>query len=105
MGFVRIIAKTVNGNILEFPQTFELNCSILKPLGTGVVRQYDGKEYIVAVKVFYIQAGNQLLGTQQFHTMNDYINYVNANCIAKETCYLSLNGCFLNLNGCLVKYN
>ena len=105
MAFVKIIAKTVNGNILQFPQTFELNCSILVPIGNQVVRQYDGKECIHAVKVFLIQAGNNLLGTLQFKGMNDYLTYINANCTENGVCFLSLNGCFLTLNGCLIKYN
>lgn len=104
MAFVQIIAKTVNGQILEFPQTFQLNCSILKPLGLQVVRQYNGNECIVAVRVFLIQAGNQLLGSNQFCNMNDYLNYINANCTASDKCYLAVNGCFLTLNGCLIPY-
>jgi len=107
MAFVQIIAKTVNGQILEFPQTFQLNCSILKPLGKQVVRQYNGNECIVAVKVFMVQAGNQLLGTNQFETTFDFINYVNVNCAPaySNTCYITLNGCNLTLNGCLVGLN
>lgn len=103
MAFVQIIAKTVNGQILEYPQTFQLNCNILKPLGNQVVRQYNGNECIVAVKVFLIQAGNQLLGTTQFTNINDYLNYVNFNCSpAANTCYITINGCNLTLNGCFV---
>lgn len=101
MAFVQIIAKTVNGQILEFTQTFQLNCSMLKPLGLQVVRQYNGNECIVAVKVFMVQAGNQLLGTNQFNTIFDFINYVNFNCApVSNNCYITLNGCNLTLNGC-----
>lgn len=104
MAFVKIAAKTVNGNILQSPQTFELNCSILTPIGNQVVRQYNGNECIVAVKVFLIQAGKQLLGSLQFKGMNDYLTYINANCTEIGDCYLAENGCFTTINGCLLKY-
>jgi hypothetical protein len=106
MPFVSFIANTVNGQILEFPQKFELNCATVTPIGVDVVRQYDGNECINATKVFLFYSRGQVLGTKQFENTNDFINYVNSECKDKAiNCKVTINSCFTTINGCYFTIN
>lgn len=99
----QFVADTIDGKILEFPQTFQLRCDLVVPLYQDVVRQFDGNECIVARRVYLIFYQGQVLGSKQFTTMPQFVNYRNSNCgIEANVCNVSFFGCPVTFNGCQV---
>jgi len=100
MAHFTLQAKTINGDILEAPKKVFLNCLHTRPIGFDVIRQYDANECINAAKVLIISSEGNLFGTQDFDTIESYINYQNNSCVKKEDCFLAINGCYALINGC-----
>lgn len=97
---VKFTARTIDGVIQEFPETFNLICGRITPVGDSIVRNYNGSECILAVKVFLIYYGGQSLGSTDFNSADQFINYVNAGCQVCDREYLKMNGCYALVNGC-----
>ncbi len=98
---VKFTARTIDGVIQEFPETFNLICGQITPVGRQIVRNYNGNECILNVNVFLIYYGGQSLGSIDFETADQFIEYVNNGCnsgCAKE--YLEMNGCYALVDGC-----
>ncbi len=93
----KFTADTIDGKIQEFPQVFSLRCKLVKPIGESIVREFNGNECIVAMKVFLIMYEGQLLGNRCHKSFTGFMNFLRAQCF---TDYLSLNGCNLQLDGC-----
>lgn len=92
-------ADTIDGKIQQFPQYFLFRCGEVKPIGVDVVRQYDGNECIVAMRVFLVLYNGQLMGNKCFKTFTQFMSFLRGQC---NTDYISLNGCVMALNGCSV---
>ena len=98
-------ASTINGAILQFPQLFYLRCNLVIPIKRDIVRQFDGNECIVARKVFLVMYQGQLLGSTDFCSMDEFLNYRNASCFPKPPCCgILYNGCYLTFNGQKIGY-
>lgn len=100
----QFIADTIDGKILQFPETMQLRCDLVVPLYQSIVRQFDGNECIVARKVYLIYYEGQVFGTREFATMDEFVNYRNANCIIAESpgCNITYSGCQVTFDGCIV---
>lgn len=99
----QFIADTIDGKILQFPETMQLRCDLVVPLYQSIVRQFDGNECIVARKVYLIYYEGQVFGTRQFATMDQFVNYRNANCgLENRGCNMTYFGCGITYNGCTV---
>lgn len=96
----KFTANTINGVIQEFPQQFQLRCDLIKPVGYETVRNYDANECIVAMNVFLIMYGGQLMGTKCYISFTNFMNALRGVCF---TDYLLANDCILTLNGCKVR--
>jgi hypothetical protein len=103
--YFQFVADTVNGEIREFPQTFELKCDKVFPLGVDIVRDFDDNGCIIARKVFCIRHGTDIFGTMSIQSLQGWINYLNAVCpCCPKICYLIINGCYAQVNGCNLLY-
>jgi hypothetical protein len=99
----QFVADTINGKILEFPKTFQLRCDLVVPLYQDIVRQFDGNECIVARRVYLIYYQGDVFGTRRFHTMDEFVNYRNANCGRSAIgCNITFYGCGITFNGCQI---
>lgn len=103
-------ANTINGNILEFPQTFYFPCgSAVNPIGVQVVRDYNMlTDCIRAIRVYTIGYANDIFGTTQFKTTQEFLNYRSQSCSCcpqPNHCYLKINNCLVTINGCTIKIN
>lgn len=94
----KFTAHTIDGKIQEFPQQFQLHCGLVNPIGVQVVREYNGNECIVAMKVFLIMYGGQLLGNKCYESFTGFMQELKAVCYGMGN--LQVNGCNLRLNGC-----
>ena len=106
--FITIIASTINGRIQEFPQTFNLKCNEVIPVDETIVRDFDSNLDIVAKRGFLVRVGEQLLGTTQFKSKEDFLKYKSVNCACcspSEDCFLYVNGCIVTINGFFVTTN
>jgi hypothetical protein len=102
---VNFRADTINGEIQEFPPTFELDCSRVHAIGESIVRDYDDNFNIVAKKVFLVSYGKQTFGSSQFKTLDEFNDYlgVSCRCCPCVECFPFINGCIIELNGCEVQ--
>ncbi len=91
---------TLDQKILKSPVTGWFDCSLVDPQGCFVVREYDGNECIVAMRVFLIYYQGHVYGSKQFFSLDDFINYVNANCVEVLQCKVNFQGCQLVFNDC-----
>lgn len=95
------IADTIDGQILEFPKLFYLQCELVRPLGLQIVRQYNKTQCIVAKKVFQIYYQGQTFGSVQFGSVIQFDQYLNNVCRFFCTpAYVTINNCNLQRNGC-----
>jgi len=101
-GTFQFTADVVNGKILEFPKTFYLQCSCVKPLGTDIIRQYSKTQCIIAKKVFLIYCSGEVLGSSQFTGVAQFVQYVNNSCNPPVPCGVTINGCSAMIAGCNV---
>lgn len=100
----RFIASTIDGQILEFPKEFYLNCDLVVPIGRTIIRQFNNEECIVARKVFLVYYEGQNLGSTEFKTMDEFISFRNNSCKKASPCNIFYNGCSLIYNNCVIKY-
>lgn len=95
------LADTIDGRILEFPKLFYLDCSLVKPLGLQIVRQYSKTQCIVAKKVFQIYYAGQVFGSTQFTSVLQFVGYLNSVCISFcSPSFFTINNCLFQINGC-----
>lgn len=98
---IKLTAKTIDGVIKEFPQTFNLICGRIVPVGEEIIRNYTGSDCIKAVKVFLIYYEGQSLGTTDFKNADEFISFVNSSCTAPcDKDFLQMDGCFAMVDGC-----
>lgn len=99
------LADTIDGRILEFPKLFYLDCSLVKPLGLQIVRQYSKTQCIVAKKVFQIYYAGQVFGSIQFVSVMQFVSYLDSVCVSVcAPAFVTINNCNLQRNGCNVTY-
>lgn len=99
------LADTIDGRILEFPKLFYLDCSLVKPLGLQIVRQYSKTQCIVAKKVFQIYYAGQVFGSTQFTSVMQFVAYLDSVCVSVcAPALVTINNCNLERNGCNVTY-
>lgn len=97
----KFTANTINGELQEFPASFEFDCDRISPIGMAVIRDYDDLLNIVARKVFLVLYNGETFGTTQFKSISDYDQFIKVNCqCCPSRCIVLLNGCHLQLNGC-----
>lgn len=97
----KFTADTIDGKIQQFPQQFYLHCDKVKPIGESIVREYNGNECIVAMKVFLILYNGQLLGNKCHRSFEGFMNFLRSKCY---TDYMLVNDCILTMNGCDVTF-
>jgi hypothetical protein len=103
-----IIAKSVNGEVYEFPKTVVIPCNELLPVGKSLIRVYDTNNCIVVYELYLVRYNNDVFGTEQFNSLsgfNQYISSACACCIDDPCCYLLYNGCYITFNGERIVYN
>ncbi len=94
-------ADTINGEIQEFPATFNFPCDKILPIGVSVVKSFDENLAIVAKRVFAIEYNAQSFGSSQFKSLEDFNQYRGVACqCCPFHCAILINGCYLLLNGC-----
>lgn len=93
---------TVDNEPYIEPQVLYIGCNGVSSLGYQIQRVYDENNCIVARKLVTFMYGNQLIGTQQFSTIDNFNSYVSSQCHCCEPCYLLVNGCNLTVNGCFI---
>lgn len=94
--------KTINGEVKEHPVTISFNCNKVLPLGVMEVRYFDANYCIKVVRVFMIQQGTNLYGTQLFFTSDGFKQYFNTHCqccLVTTCCDVLYNGCYVTING------
>ena len=100
-------ADTINGAIQERPKIFTLDCECVIPIGVDIVRDFDESLCIVAKRVFLIRYNQDVFGTCQFKSLEEFIQYKNLACsCCQDTveCVLLINGCNATINGCNLLY-
>lgn len=103
-----IVAKSVNGEIYEFPKTITVPCGQLIPVGLSLVRVYDISDCIVVYKLYLVRHNEDVFGTEQFDSLEGFEQYVNSMCQCcpdDDCCYLLYNGCYITFNGRRITYN
>lgn len=103
-----IIAKTINGEIQEFPPTYYFPCSQVQAEGESVVREYDLNSCIVATRVFLVKYGGNTFGTKQFTSRSEFLKFqieYCSICCGGGACDIIIDGCALMYNGCDIKYS
>jgi hypothetical protein len=88
----------VNGEVFEFPKNVYLKCNDYLPIGESLVRYYNQDMCSVVKKTFYIKYGDDLLGTSQFNTMEDFLLFQKNTC-GCNTYDLFIDGCQLLMDG------
>lgn len=101
----QFVAKTVDGDIKDFPKIEYFQCGLIRPIGNQVVREYDGNECIRAVKVFLVWYGGHLFGREGFTDMADFVRELNGVCQPSGKCIITINGCAVTVNGCNIYIN
>ena len=99
---IKFTASTIDGVIQAFPQTLNLRCEWVTPVGKQVVRNYNGSECIRVIDVFLIYYCGQSLGTLDFNNADDFINYLNTTCNPCKQTSFTINGCYALVNGCIL---
>lgn len=94
------IADTINGEICEFPFEFYLPCNDRVQIeGMIPIRGFTPNDCIEVRRVFAIKFGDDLLGSTQFQSRQEFLDYQAAACSCSQ---ILMNGCNITLNGCLV---
>lgn len=102
---IKIVADTVNGEILEFPLTVDADCLQVIAIGPSVVRDFDANFCVVAKSVFLVQFGQNVFGTTQFSTIEEFNSYRDSVCVCcDEQCEIGYDDCALKYDSCLIKY-
>lgn len=101
-------AETLNGEILELPQQYEVSCDSVRPMGVMQIRAWDVNDCIVVRTVFGVMYGKNLLGTTQFYNLQDYDNYIASQCGCCEGSIIGcdsllVDGCTLKIGDCFLK--
>lgn len=100
----KFYADTIDGKILPCPELFYLECDKVKPISYDTVRMFDQNECILAKNVYLVYYCGQLLGSNMFKTLDQFLAYRNAGCNPQKECNLNYNGCSLIYNNCVLKY-
>lgn len=99
-----VIAKAFNYAFLFKPVTYSLVCNRAVPLGITTVSAFNELEEVERKVLFLIKYGQDIIGTDQFKSVQAYWDYVNVQCACCAEpildCGILLNGCNLTLNGC-----
>lgn len=96
MKYFSLTVDVINGEVKEFPQTFNFRCDTVVPIGNTIIRYFTDDMCQVAHKTFYIRYGSDLFGTSQFTTEQQFWDFTN--CYPSVT-FAYMNGCYLRLNG------
>lgn len=98
-------ANTIDGKILEFPQRIAMRCDLVQPLYQQTVREYNGNECIVAIKVYMVMYAGHLYGTKEFTNMAEFVAFRNDMCLPIELhcCYVTFGGCQLKIGDNFIK--
>ena len=96
--------NTINGEFLEFPETYEIKCDHIFPVGSAVIKNFDENMNVVAKKVFLVRYGQNVFGCQQFKTVDEFYQFLEGacQCCPCVECLVLINGCFMQINGCFV---
>lgn len=98
---LNIIARTVNGEIKEFPEKIIVPCDSVLPVGKSIVRGYNSADCIVSYEVYLIRVGVNVFGTEQFNSLLGFETFVNSQCSTCITgCDISYDGCVIYFDGC-----
>jgi hypothetical protein len=101
---ITFTADTIDGQILEFPEKFDLRCSLIQLIGAQTVRNYTGTECIEAMNVFVIYYCGQLLGSKCWKDSRSFFKWMKSRCenagfrnVCIDTKPLLINGCVMQL--------
>ena len=103
----QITVSIIDERLLEFPRTEWFDCDLVIPIGTGIVRQFNSSECIVAREAYLFSHDGHRYGTFQVNTMDEFLAYRNSQCIPviEECCHITYAGCYLTFNGKKIVYN
>lgn len=102
---ITITAEVVNGSFLLKPAVYNLPCNQVHPVGFQVMRTYDQSMCVVAKNVYLLRVGENVLGTTQFKTKEQFLQYKAGQCACcsdQEDCYIQVDGCYATINGCRI---
>ncbi len=93
--------NVINGELKEFPETMLFRCDDVQPLGMTTIRYFDDEDCSVVHRTFYLKVGQNMFGTNQFRTMEDFYTYLNIVCVD----YIStIDGCLILIDGQKVNF-
>lgn len=102
---IQFRADVLEGNILRFPKTFNLQCGKIQILGMQTFKDLDDNLCTISMKCLSIMYSGQLMGNREY-TVESFISYRNtncSNCCIEEECGLTINGCLITIGGCLLE--
>jgi hypothetical protein len=101
----KFVAHTIDGKILEFPETFDFRCDLVIPLYQDIVKDVDEEGCIVARTVYMVSYDGHLFGTMNFTNMEDFVRYRNRACGTDDLpCNIIYNSCPVTYNDCQLIY-
>ena len=71
-----INVDVINGEVSEFSKEMYFRTDLIIPIGNDIVRYFNDAMCSVAHKTFYFQYGQELFGTSQFKSFDDYWQYM-----------------------------
>lgn len=92
----RIKINVVNGEVKEFPEYFVFNCSTVVPIGMTTIRYFNQDMCSIAHRTFYLRVGQELLGTNQFRTIDDFNKFTSMVCYDYNSV---IDGCNILIDG------
>lgn len=104
MARFKITVSTIDGNLLEFPKTIWVDCSLVTPVGMGVVKWYDSSESIVSRSVYQVVYQGHCYGLDDFKTLDEFLTYRNSQCVEDKCCNVAIFGCTITYQGKNIKY-
>lgn len=96
MKYFQLSINVINGEVKEFPKTFNFSCSDVTPIGNTIIRYFTDDMCQVAHRTFYIMYKGELFGTNQFSTVEQFWNYTNC---YPAIVYALSDGCEFRING------
>lgn len=93
-----ITVVVYNGEFLETPTLMYFDCDLVQYVNTYNARTYDINDCIVVKRVFGFLYGNDLWGTFDFKTIEEFIAFRDSYCLEDTECGVQINGCFFFIN-------
>lgn len=100
-----ILVEAFNYKFPPKPYETYLHCDSARPIGVRWVSSWNQCMELVRKRLFLIQYGLDVIGTDQITSMDDYYDFIagDCSCCAQPvSCELVIDDCFLFINGCTI---